>query len=139
MKHIYLLILTAFTFSACSKDFLKRYDNRIVGTWYISEVNRIGFGGNSSDIQFKEGSFEFNDDGSLLYIDPTGDSSTGFWNVQHRNYNNSTVPTLQLEAVNFSTQKVRGEFYDEMHFRSTNHFVAKISSPFRTFVTHFRR
>jgi hypothetical protein len=141
MKPLYfpLIIFSALVLSACSKDFLKRYDNRIVGTWYISEVNRIGIGGNSSDVQFNEGSFEFNDDGSLLYIDQAGDTSTGYWNIRHRNINNSSVATLEMTAVNFTTQKVKGEFYDEMHFRSTNHFVAKINAPLRTFATHFRR
>jgi hypothetical protein len=49
------------------------------------------------------------------------------------------VRTFQITAVDFNTQQVRSEFYDDMQFRGTNHFVATINTSFRSFVTHFRR
>lgn len=139
MKKIYLLLLAAIVFSSCSKDFLKPYDDRIVGTWRVSEVNRIGIGGDAADIAFRNGKFQFNGDGTLIYTDDAGNVSSGTWDIQKRNVNNDIIRTLQITAVDFNSQQVRAEFYDEMNFRSTNHFVAKINNTLRTFVTHFRR
>jgi hypothetical protein len=45
MKKIFFASLAILTLSACSKDFLKKYDDRIQGNWYISKVNRVGIGG----------------------------------------------------------------------------------------------
>jgi hypothetical protein len=139
MKKIYLLLLPLIIFSSCSKDFLKPYDDRIVGTWHISEVNRVGIGGNASDVPFREGTFQFKSDGTLTYTDPDGNVSSGTWDIQKRNVNNDVIRTLQITAVDFNSEQVKAEFYDEMNFRSTNHFVAKINNTLRTFVTHFRR
>jgi hypothetical protein len=139
MKKLYFFIISSILFFACSKDFLKRYDDRIVGSWYISDINRFGFGGNTNNLPFREGSFIFNNDGSLLYTNAAGDSSSGIWQIEKRSVNGDVIRTLQLTTVDFNTRFVRGEFYDDMDFRSTNHFVAKINTPFRTFVTHFRR
>jgi hypothetical protein len=139
MKKIYLPVLAVLILTGCSKDFLKHYDDRIVGSWRITDVNRIGIGGSSSDLIFGEGVFVFNDDGSLQYTDADGNVSSGYWDIQKRKVNNDLIRTLHIEAVDFNTQRVRGEFYDEMNFRSTDHFVAKINTSLRTFVTHFRR
>ena len=141
MKPIYtpLLLLSILLLSSCSKDFLKPYDDRIVGTWRISDVNRIGIGGSSSEVRFTGGSFSFHDNGTLIYTDSDGNVFDGSWDVQKRTINNNTVRSLQITAVDFNSQIVLSEFYDEMNFRGTNHFVAKINTPLRTFVTHFRR
>ena len=49
MKKIYTIafVTCLLIFSGCSKDFLKSYDDRIVGEWSISKVNRVGFGGST--------------------------------------------------------------------------------------------
>jgi hypothetical protein len=69
MKKIYFASLALLTLTACSKDFLKRYDDRIQGSWYISQVKRLGIGGDFNDLPFREGSFTFNGDGTLTYTD----------------------------------------------------------------------
>ena len=138
MKHVYLFLLI-FIFSSCSKDFLKPYDDRIVGTWRIADINRVGFGGGGEELPFSTGTFVFNNDGSLLYTDNAGNTSDGYWNIEKRNVNSNVIRTLQITAIDFNTQQVKSEFYDDISFRSTNHFVAKINDPLRTFVTHFRR
>ena len=139
MKKIYFASLALLTLTACSKDFLKRYDDRIQGNWYISNVNRIGIGGNFDDLPFREGSFIFNGDGTLTYTDQFGNVSNGTWDIQKRNVDGHVVRTFQITTVNFNTQLMRSEFYDDMQFRSTNHFVATINTSLRSFVTHFRR
>ena len=139
MKKIYFVSLAVITLTACSKDFLKRYDDRIQGTWYISKVNRIGVGGNFNDLPYREGSFMFNGDGTLTYTDDFGNVSNGTWDIQKRNINGDIIRTFQITTVDFNTQQVRSEFYDDMQFRSTSHFVAIINTSFRSYVTHFRR
>ena len=139
MKKIYFASLAILTLSACSKDFLKRYDDRIEGSWYISKVNRVGIGGNFDDLSFREGSFTFNGDGTLTYTDELGNVSSGSWEIQKRNVNGEVIRTFQVTTVDFNTQQVRAEFYDDMQFRSTNHFVATINTTLRSYVTHFRR
>ena len=149
MKKIYLaprifpralfVALLLFTLTGCSKDFLKHYDDRIVGTWYISDVRRFGIGGDFKDLPFREGSFTFAGDGTLTFTDNQGNVSKGTWDIQKRNVNGEVIRTFQITAVDFNSQLVRSEFYDDMNFRSTNHFVATINNSFRSFITHFRR
>ena len=139
MKKLYVASAVLFMLAGCSKDFLKSYDRRIVGSWYISQVNRVGICGNFEELAFREGTFTFNRDGTLTFTDGSGNVSTGSWDIQKRNINNEVIRTFQITTVDFNTQQVRSEFYDDMNFRSTDHFVAKINNPFRSFVTHFRR
>ena len=139
MKKIYFSTLALLIFTGCSKDFLKRYDDRIEGSWYISQVNRFGFGGDFEDLPFREGSFTFKGDGTLTYTDDLGNVSGGTWDIQKRNINDEVIRTLMVTTVDFNTQLVRSEFYDDMNFRGTNHFVATINNTSRSFVTHFRR
>jgi hypothetical protein len=102
-------------------------------------VKRLGIGGDFNDLPFREGSFTFNGDGTLTYTDELGNVSSGTWDIQKINVNGNVVRTFQITAVDFNTQQVRSEFYDDMQFRGTNHFVATINTSFRSFVTHFRR
>lgn len=140
MKHLYtLLMIPAAKLSSCSKDFLKPFEDRIIGTWRITDVNRVGVGGSSSEVRFRNGSFTFNDNGTLEYTDPNGNIYNGSWDIQKRSIDNNIIRNLQITAVDFNSQLVLSEFYDEMNFRGTDHFVARINTPLRTFVTHFRR
>jgi hypothetical protein len=61
MKKIYtsVFVLSILLLAGCSKDFLKSYDDRIIGTWQITDVNKFGIGGSISNLPFKEGSFSF--------------------------------------------------------------------------------
>src|SRR5688500_20405771 len=125
--------------AGCSKDLLNRSYDRIIGRWYISDVNRVGIGGSVEELAFREGSFVFNSDGTLTYVDELGNVSEGTWDIQKRNAGDDVIRTFQITTVDFNNQRVRSEFYDDMNFRSTNHFVATINTSFRSFVTHFRR
>lgn len=141
MKKIYTLciLLTCILFCGCSKDFLKSYDNRIIGTWRITDVNRIGFGGNTSNLPFASGTFTFNENGSLTYVNTANISFKGRWEIVKKVINEETIHTLQVTAIDFVTQQILTEYYDDMNFLSTNHFKANITSTFNTYVTHFRR
>ena len=140
MKKIYFsFIIPVFLLSACSKDFLKPYDDRIVGKWRISDVDRVGIGGSTDQLSFREGEFVFNEDGSLVYVNVSGDTLNGHWDIQKRTIHEETIRTLQLTAIDFNSQVMKAEFYDDMQFRSTDHFVGKVQQTLRTYVTHFRR
>jgi hypothetical protein len=141
MKNIYTLCIFSLLilFTSCSKDFLKKYDKRIVGTWRISDVDRFGFGGNIDNLPFTEGSFTFYEDGSLDYVNAANVSYTGSWDIVKKYVDNETLHSLKITAVNYTNMEVLSQYYDDMNFKSTNHFKAKSYSGLHTYVTSFRR
>jgi len=155
MKKIYLLILLLSTlvFSGCSKDFLKRYEKRIEGTWDLIDVDRIGFGGSTSDVTFRDGRFTFSENGDLEYINASGQVYQGSWDIRRdwvsgqcytdENGNSEcddrNVKSLHITAVDFTNQDVRSEFFNEIIFTGTNRFKAYVYSGVRSYVFRFRR
>lgn len=141
MKKVYITFITfsVIILTGCSKDFLKSYEHRIIGTWTITEVNRNGLGGNTDNLPFKQGTFNFNDDGSLVYTNISGDVFRGNWDIRKKWIDDKHVQSLQVTAIDFVNQNVLTEYYDDLNFTGTNHFNAKITSGSHTFVTHFRR
>jgi hypothetical protein len=145
MRKIYtsLAVLSLLFFAGCSKDFLKPYDDRIVGTWQIDDVDKFGFGGSVNDLPFKEGTFRFNKDGTLVYTTSSGSIFNGTWDIRKKRVgdsdNSDVYHSLQITAVNFNTQQVLGEYYDDINFTGTNHIKARIMLGTRTYVTHLRR
>ena len=142
MKKIYTtsLLISFLFFSGCSKDILKSYDERIIGDWKITDVNRVGFGGNIDNLPFKDGTFTFRGDGSLTYVNSNGAVYKGSWEIVKKWYDDQDVRrSLQITAVDFTNQNVLSEYYDDVNFTGTNRFKANIISNFHTYVTHFRR
>lgn len=141
MRHIstLLVLLTVFLFSGCSKDVLKRYDDRIVGTWRVADVKRYGIGGSVSRLPFNGGTFNFNPDGTLTYVSEENVRYDGRWNIDKVVREDNTVHRLQISAVDFSTQEILSEYYDDMNFLGTNRFNASINLTYNTYVTQFRR
>lgn len=135
-----LLVLFSFLLlAACSKDFLKSYDKRILGNWYIADVNRTGFGGSTATLPFRAGYFAFADNHTLTYTDEAGNMFSGSWKIVKKRGDDETVQTLQVTAVNFTTQQVLTEYYDDMSFVGSDHFKATTISGAHSYVTHFRR
>lgn len=144
MKKIYtsVFVLSLLLLAGCSKDFLKAYDDRIVGTWQITDVNKFGIGGSTSNLPFRDGSFSFMKDGSMTYTSSSGEVFKGTWDIEKKvinDENSSVYHSLQITAVNFNTQQVLGEYYDDINFTGTNHIKARIISGARTYVTHLER
>ncbi|HEU4471197.1 MAG TPA: hypothetical protein VFR58_08945 [Flavisolibacter sp.] len=152
MKKFYPFILLLLVSAGCSKDFLERYDDRIVGTWNLTDVDRIG-GGSTSNLPLREGRFTFEESGSLQYVAGNGNIYTGQWNIDKRwitgdcftdgdgntNCNDRQARTLEVSMVDFSTQDVISEYFDEIVFTGSNRFKAYVRSGFRTYVFYFRR
>jgi hypothetical protein len=141
MKQIYSLsfsLLLLVIFSSCSKDFLKPYDERIIGSWRITEIDVRGIGGSSRNLAFNEGEFSFLDDGRLVY-NRQGRTYQGSWDLRRVNRNDERVQVLQLSAIDFAAQDVRTEYFDDINFTNTNRFRGFIHSGNRTYVVHFIR
>jgi hypothetical protein len=141
MKRNYFstLIFTVVLLAACSKDILKSYDKRIIGTWEITNVRNYGFGGNTDNLPFSSGKFIFLENGSLEYVNAANVTFKGSWQIEKKRKNDKTVHSLQITAVDFTNQQVLAEYYDDMNFAGTNHFKATITATFHTYVTHFKR
>ena len=141
MKKCYLtgLLFSVLLLSSCSKDFLKSYDRRIVGVWKITDINRTGLGGSTSNLPFQNGEFNFQDDGSLVYTNEAGTIYQGTWNIEKSYYNETTYQSLHITVVNFTTQEVKGEYYDDIDFTRTDRFKARINQGLHTYVTRFDR
>lgn len=144
MKKIYTLVfvLSVLLLAACSKDFLKAYDDRIIGTWQITDVDKFGIGGSTNNLPFTNGSFSFMKDGTMTFTSSSGEIFKGTWDIQKKVINDddgSVYHSLQITAVNFNTQEVLGEYYDDINFTGTDHIKARIFSGAHTYVTHLKR
>jgi hypothetical protein len=141
MKKNYLLLFPVLCILAvsCSKDFLKSYDRRIEGgTWELYDVNSFGIGGGYS-LPFTSGRFRFFDDGQLEYTDNQGNFYEGSWNIRKEYRNDETLRQLIITAVDFQTQQVLSETFDDMMFTGTNRFKAFIYTGGKTYTFKFKR
>ena len=143
MKNLYFLSIAlslGLLFNSCSKDILKPYEERIVGTWVLDDINRAGIGGDMDDLPFREGSFSFTNNGGLTYTTATGAVFKGSWDIQKKvNTDNNAIQSLQVTAVNFTTQEIRTEYFEDIHFTGKDKFKAYVRQGWHTFVFHFKR
>ncbi|MEO8403577.1 MAG: hypothetical protein ABI480_03245 [Chitinophagaceae bacterium] len=139
MKKLYPFILSTFLIAGCSKDAFKSYDSRIEGTWLLTDVDRRGIGGSVSHLPFTEGKFIFASNGGLTYTNSSGALYNGTWDIKRSHVNETDSRTLLITAVDFTSQDVKSEFFNDMNFTGTNHFKAFIESDFHTYVYHFKR
>ena len=141
MKRTYTLsILFSFVLlSGCSKDFLKSYEDRIIGTWSITDVDRFGIGGSTSNLPFRSGTFTFHQNGTLTYTDAANANYNGSWEMIKKVVDDERVQSLHVTAIDFTNQQVLAEYYDDINFTATDRFKGNISSGLHTYVTHFRR
>ncbi|MGZ5247070.1 MAG: hypothetical protein ACXWV5_08515 [Flavitalea sp.] len=138
-KNLSLLLLSSALFLSCSKDILKSYERRIIGQWHIRDVKRIGIGGNIDFLPFQDGTFVFSQDGTLTYRNAANQQFDGTWEITRRTINDQVTQSLQITAIDFVNERVLSEYYDDLNFRSSDHFVGNTIENFRTYVTHFRR
>jgi hypothetical protein len=153
MKKIYPILFVTLIISSCSKDAFKTYENRLIGTWHLVDVDRRGFGGSLSHLPFTSGDFTLQDGGKLIYNDPGGNVYEGSWDLGYRRISNGcsidengnqdcqerSVRSLHLTAIDFSNQDVKSENFDEITFTSADRFKAKIQIGLHTYVFIFRR
>ena len=134
-----LLFIMTLSLAGCSKDFLKRYEKRIIGTWRITGINRIGIGGGFEHLAFRNGTFSFQEGGTLIYTNASGTRFEGKWDVDKVYDDDDTRRTLHITVADYQNQQVLSEYYEDMIFVGTNHFKANARSGFNNYMTHFRR
>lgn len=132
---VFLLLIV----TGCSKDVLRSYDHRIVGTWRIADINRFGIGARDNLPFEEEGRLTFTADGQVTY-EMGGQVYRGSWDIiRHRNNEDEMRHALQLTAVDFNNQRVLSEYFNNMRFTGTNRFNASLEYGTRTYVYLFRR
>ena len=140
MKYLYsfsLLVAVSLFFTSCSKDIFRPYEDRIEGTWELTDVEKYGPG--SSYIAFDGGLFTFYGSGRLAYQDGYGGYYEGDWDVRRINTGDGTIKTLKVSCVDYQTKDQLAEYFDEMVFTSTNRFKAFIYDGPRTYTFYFSR
>ena len=141
--HFVLMALLLPSLMGCSKDFLKRYEKRIVdGTWELYEVKTSGWG-RSYDLAFYDGRFTFLSSGEVEYRDRYDRLFTGTWDMRRnnspRNDDDGNVRDLMITVLNHQSQEVLSEYFDEVRFTGTNRFKAWIYGYSRDYIFYFKR
>lgn len=152
MKNIYLFLflLPCFFLSGCSKNVLERYENRIIGTWELYDIDNRGiFGGGSITHQvFQPGIFTFNENNTVTYV-LNGVTYNGGWDIDRytrvtnchtdedgdQSCNYDTDYPLFISVTEPVSQYNRTETFDNMNFSGSNSFKAYDEH----FVFRFRR
>jgi hypothetical protein len=140
MKKIYLsLLLSLWLLAGCSKDFLRSYDRRITGgTWELYDVNNFGIG-SRYNARFTGGRFTFESSGDVTYVNNHGDVYTGNWDIRNVWQDEDRRQTLFVSVLNFQTQDMISEYFDDMQFTGTNRFKAFVYAGGRTYTFKFKR
>ena len=140
MKPLYALTLLVaiFILPACSKDVLKSYDKRIIGTWKIIDVDRFGFSAADALPFAEDDLFTFAEDGALTCV-LSNKNYKGSWDIERRNENEEQLKKLHIVAVDFTSEEVRTENFTNMQFTGTNRFVTHLNYGTRTYTYRFLR
>lgn len=140
MRKFYTLALLSMIvlFNRCSKDVLKSYDKRVLGTWKVIDMDRYGF--NERDaLPYKENDlFTFSEDGALTF-QQAGNTAQGSWDIERERDDNHNKKSLHITTIDFSNQQVRSETFNNMIFTNTNRFTAFINYNTRVYVYRFLR
>jgi len=109
-----------------------------MGDWVISDIDGFGFG-SSSNLPFSENeTFSFADNGDLKYTS-NGEVYKGSWDIRKVFKEDNTTQSLHITAVNFGSQNVRTEYFNDLQFTTSNRFKAFINIGTKTYVYHFVR
>jgi hypothetical protein len=149
MKKIYLLFFISFLLAACTRQ----YQDRIIGTWNLVDIDKRGIGGSISNQTFQNGTFTFREDGTITWTTPGGVDYHGSWDIdwesrQNNCYTDSDggqqcnydeVMELFVSVTDPISQHTKKERFDEIQFTSSNRFKAIIYSDFQTYIFIFRK
>lgn len=143
-KLLFLMFSLLLMLAACNKDSFKRYEKRIVGDWTVDEITSFGIG--SLSLDFAQGKYQFNKDGSFLYSGNDRTTYTGKWEIRKYWENNNCsdcssdyVRALLVSAVDPKSGEMKSEYFDEIKFTSANRFKASITNAGRTKTLKFKR
>ena len=151
MKKLYSITLFLLALSACTKVPLREYEEAVVGSWELYDVDRVG-GGSTSGLRIRDGKFQFDANGSMRYTDVNGNVYTGSWRMdrswvrENCRYDNGYqecdsrhVKDLQISAIDFTNQRTIMEYFEEIRFTSETGFRAYLRTNDRRYVYYFRK
>jgi hypothetical protein len=72
-------------------------------------------------------------------VNGQGDVYTGSWDIRNYWQDDNNRQTLFISVLNFQTQDVITEYFDDMQFTGTNRFKAFVYSGGRTYTFKFKR
>ncbi len=134
-----LLSLTVVALFGCTKHRLEKFNNRIVGSWDLVEVNTFGVG--SSNIVFNGGSFSFRDGNSLDYYDRNNVHYSGTWYIDAYTYDNGEDTDTEF-ILSMDVSNGRDIKHDQMEiprFGDASRFKAKVRNGLNTVTYIFER
>jgi VCBS repeat-containing protein len=134
MKLFYLL-LVSLLFIACKKDL----DEDIVGTWEITDVEKIGAGSSiPAGLPFQSGKLTLNANGTASYTNG-GSVYTGKWTLERKKTGDQYTNALMVSVVDFGTQQIIMDVFDDIIFPGRDHFKGRVSFDSKSYMTHFKR
>lgn len=140
-KYLSLLVIGLFVFlSSCTKEMFWSPERRIVGTWELAEITKIGLG--SREVIFDRGVFTFYDDGNLEYAVGNREVYSGKWKMNSRyidDYDGSRerVSSLSISVTDSNNRVMLTELFDDIYFMSSRRFKAEINGASYTYYYDF--
>lgn len=139
MRKFYLISCLLLVLAGCSKDVLKSYDQRIVGTWEITDIDRYCFSGNDNLPFTEQGMLTFSNNGDVTYT-YAGTVYQGSSDIIRVRVGEDEIQrALQLHVIDFTGQRVLSEYFNNIQFTGTDRFTAFIEYGSRLYVYRFKR
>jgi len=158
MKKIFLAFLIPLTFSSCVKTILQNVDlendkKKIQGAWHLKKIEIITNQNNYYGLDFLDGDFGFNEDGTLGFITAAGEAYRGTWSVNIKETTTGcyTAPNgdqvcntewnhlLNLNVRQINAQKTKTASFESVTFQGDNNFKALIYVNYLTYMYYFER
>ncbi len=110
----------------------------MIGNWQITDIDDYGFG-NFNNLPFQEDeTFSFAEEGRLIHTS-AGKTYEGSWDVRKEHRDEKTIQSLHITAIDFATQDVKTEYFNDVAFTTSNRFKAFINNGTKVYVYHFVR
>lgn len=140
-KYLSFIAVGFFLFlSSCTKDMFWSPERRIVGTWELAEITKIGIG--SREVIFDRGVFTFYEDGNLEYVLNSREKYFGKWKMNSRyidDYDGGSerVSSLSVTVTDSNNRVMLTELFDDVYFMSSRRFRAEINGNSYTYYYDF--
>jgi len=138
VKSLFLFSLIVVVAAGCKKDAVAT--GNLQGSWYIKKITGINGFTSTAGLDFTNGVFTFNNDGSLDYKEGMGATYKGTWNLTDINQvgNCSTAAdgtqscnyfwetTLQLDVVKVGGLQKKTAYFEFFEFIDTTNFKVQL-------------